>query len=139
MTIQVRTSGKYLVVELVSAAGRKYEVGYPVDAGYTENEVAEHAGALSKGLSETFLAVNWIPGAAPVTPSVQVQNLGIAEGYVSYDRGVVYNYRISFKNTKGWGFDFKDLTNDVYFCSTIRNGWHYIDYNSDDATIVGVA
>ncbi|MGY4493833.1 hypothetical protein [Pseudomonas sp. TE3610] len=139
MSIQVRTTEQHLVVELASAAGRKYEIGYPIDAGYTEHEVVEHANALAAGLSEAFLPVNWVPGASPVTPSKQVQNLGIAEGYVSYDRGTIYNYRINFKNTKGWSFDFEDATKMKYSCSTIYNGWHYIDFNSDDATIVGVS
>ncbi|KAF9256736.1 hypothetical protein L218DRAFT_966013 [Marasmius fiardii PR-910] len=47
----------------------------------------------------------------------------------------IYAYRLIFTNTKGWSFHFLDDTQDCYNCATIRNGNHYIKYNSDQPTI----
>ncbi|WOE77024.1 hypothetical protein RZO07_16930 [Pseudomonas protegens] len=138
MTHKIRTTKTHVVIELSSRLGRKYEVGYPIEDGYTEKEVLESFNA-NKKLAESFLKVEWVPGAPQTSPSREVRERGIEAGYVSHDRGSIYEYRINFQNSKGWGFDFKDETDDVYSCSTIRNGWHYIDYNSDKATIVGIA
>lgn len=138
MTQNIRTTSTHIVVELTSSSGKKYEVGYPIDAGYTEEEVFKALDTQAK-LTESFLSVNWVPGAAQTTPSGEVRKLGIEAGYVSLDRGPIYEYRINFQNTRGWSFDFKDEAGSVYSCTTVRNGWHYVDYNSDKATIVGVA
>lgn len=138
MSKNIRVTKTHLVMELTSTHGHKYEVGYPIESGYTEKDILD---LQSKQLqvNGAFLPVEWVPGAPRTSPSGEVQKLGIKEGYVSQDRGPVYEYRINFENSKGWGFDFKDQSNDVYSCTTIRNGWHYIDYNSDKATIIGVA
>lgn len=137
MTQVIRTTQTHIVVELVTEQGNKYEIGYPIEAGYTSLEVSEGLKA-NFDLQAAFLEVNWEPGAAHTSPSNKVRDRGIAEGYVSHDRGAIYEYRLNFRNTKGWGFSFKDKTNDVYKCSTIRNGWHYIDYNSADGTIIAI-
>ena len=138
MTNLIRTTQTHLVLELTSESGHKYEIGYPIELGYTKEELL---GDLQKhqNVAASFLEVNWVPGAAQTSPSRQVIDRGIEAGYVSHDRGVVYEYRLNFKNTKGWSFKFKDKTNDVYSCSTIRNGWHYIDYNSKDGTIIAIS
>lgn len=137
MTATIRSTQTHFIVELVSEQGKKYEIGYPVDAGYTLSEIQESLkGAPS--LEASWLEVSWVPGAAQTSPSNAVRDRGIAEGYVSHDRGHIWEYRLNFRNTKGWWFKFKDKTGDVYKCSTIRNGWHYIDYNSADATIVAI-
>ena len=138
MSKNIRVTKTHLVIELTSKHGHKYEVGYPIDSGYTEKDIVDLQSEQLKA-DRVFLTVDWVPGAPRTSPSGEVQKLGIKEGYVSQDRGVVYEYRINFENSKGWGFYFKDQSDDVYHCVTIKNGWHYIDYNSDKATIIGVA
>lgn len=47
-----------------------------------------------------------------------------------------WEYRLEFTNTGGWGFTFHDEGGDSYFCSTIINGHHFIQYNSDKPEIM---
>ncbi|RON15576.1 hypothetical protein [Pseudomonas frederiksbergensis] len=137
MTHKIRTTNTHIIVELSSKAGHKYEVGYPIKDGYTEEKILENI--KSHELQDSpFLSLQWIPGAPQTSPSAEVQKIGIAAGYVSHDRGPIYEYRINFQNSKGWEFQFKDETGDIYPCNTTFNSWHYIDYNSDKATIIGV-
>ena len=77
------------------------------------------------------------PGDGYTSPGAA--GIGIEQGYVSHDRGPIYAYRINFYNSKGWHFTFKDESGDTYGITTIRNGWHYIDYNSDKPIMIGVS
>ncbi|KAJ1334050.1 hypothetical protein MN608_04049 [Microdochium nivale] len=71
--------------------------------------------------------------------SQAVRDIGISR-YRLYFNGHpnAYSYTLYFTNTKGWSFDFKDDSNDVYTVSTIINGDHYVKYNSDAPNINAV-
>jgi hypothetical protein len=66
------------------------------------------------------------------------QHPAVAGGCDDHKAIKIYQCRIQFRNTKGWGFTFYDLSGDDYSCSTVLNGWHYIDYNSSEPTIIAV-
>ncbi len=84
-----------------------------------------------------WVDVNW-PAGSYHSPTIQaVQNIGISNVDMGY-YSIIWKYNLHFENTSGWGFQFKDATGDIYRCSTFRNAWHYILYNSKDPTIIRV-
>jgi hypothetical protein len=117
--------------------GKAYEIGYPKHQGYSAASLADEL-AHGPTAPSGYQALLWEPGGAGYT-SPGAENIGIINGYVSHDRGMIYSYRINFYNSKGWNFRFIDESGDVYSITTIRNGWHYIDYNSDRPIICGVS
>lgn len=127
----------HVVATRTTESGNQYEVGYPKLQGYSAESLADE---LSNGpaIPPGYQALNWEPGKSGYT-SPGAESIGIANGYVSNDRGPIYAYRINFYNSKGWHFKFIDESGDVYNITTIRNGWHYIDYNSDKPIILGVS
>jgi hypothetical protein len=127
----------HVICRATTVSGKAYELGYPKDEGYSKDALAgEISGQMAT--PEGFQVLNWVPGQEGYT-SPGAEGIGIVKGYVSHDRGVIYSYRINFYNSKGWHFSFVDESGDVYKITTIRNGWHYIDYNSDKPIVVGVA
>ncbi len=139
MNQRVKETDSHVILQVMDGDKVAYEVGYPKSDGYS-------ADTLLSNISETdqprkadaaFAKLNWVPGKEGYT-SPQAERIGISQGYVSHDRGPIYEYRINFHNTKGWHFEFKDESGDVYGCKTIFNGWHYIDYNSEQPIIIGV-
>jgi len=76
-----------------------------------------------------------------VETSAAVQELGISQ-YRIYDAGPntsqIWRYQLFFTSTKGWGFEFEDASHDKYPCSTVINGEHNIQYNSDQPDILVV-
>lgn len=133
----ISDSGNHVVLERTNDAGNRYAVGYPKLQGYSSDTLASEL-ANGPSIPPGYESLNWEPGKSGYT-SPGAENLGIANGYVSHDRGPVYAYRINFYNSKGWHFKFIDESGDVYNITTVRNGWHYIDYNSDKPIIVGVS
>lgn len=143
----IKESETHVVVECTSGLGNTYEVGYPKAAGYTrENIEAEllRAGEMRKaGAADdagAFSPVNWDAGGDSTTSRAAIRS-GIVGGYVVFinpDPAPLYRYVVNFANDGGWGFTFKDLSNDTYGCTTPRNGNHYFHYNSPAPTIVGV-
>lgn len=132
----ISETDSHVVVQDKSASGVAFEIGYPKSEGYQKATLQTEMSDLAATPSG-YEALLWVPGQhGYISPGAE--KLGIMNGYVSHDRGPVYSYRINFYNSRGWGFTFIDETNDTYYCSTVRNGWHYIDYNSDKGTIVGV-
>jgi len=83
--------------------------------------------------------VYWVPGTPWTQTSPDIQALGISR-YQLTDNGSssFYRYTLGFTNTKGWGYAFTDQTSDTYDCDTIRNGDHYVSYNSSKPIIVNV-
>lgn len=122
---------EFITVEQTSASGEKFQVGYPKQEGDTE-----------KSLKETVLTAGSYKDVK-ITPyngsylSQGALDIGVKGAYIEVG-GTIYKYRVWFYNSKGWGFRFKDETGDTYKCSTVRNGWHYIDYNSSKPTMIGV-
>lgn len=133
----IQDRDNHVVLFRTTDLGKSYEVGYPKEQGYCAGSLASE---LANGPTTPpgYQALFWQPGGAGyISPGAE--NIGIVNGYVSHDRGVIYAYRINFYNSKGWHFKFIDESGDVYSITTIRNGWHYIDYNSDKPTICGVS
>lgn len=124
----------YIVREFTSAQGNRYAVAHPKSA-----VPADEDGVASAGSGDSWVDVNWPDGFSsslhPLPP--EVIDIGISEAQV-WEYGGVWKYELGFTNTRGWGFKFRDATNDVYRVSTILNGWHYLLYNSSDPTITGV-
>ncbi len=127
----------HVLISSTSKNGSKFTIGYTKDAGYTSDEISEGLRS-AKTASGGFAEINWPPGKSPSETSGDAHIIGIVEGYVSHDRGTIYEYRVNFKNSQGWGFVFKDGSGGEYHISTILNGWHYIDYNSSNPTMIGV-
>ena len=136
MTTDIKETPSHVILQAATQTGNKYEIGFPKARDYTANEIVAEAVALT-GDARDFKKLQWVPGEHGIT-SREAEEIGIVTGYVSNDRGVIYSYRINFFNRKGWSFKFLDESGDVYEITTIRNGWHYIDYNSDKPTIIGV-
>lgn len=131
----VSETDDHVVLHVETPKGGSYEMGFPKSEGYAANTILAEMNKADA--TESYKELNWVPGQQGYTSS-QAEDIGIAQGYVSNDRGVIYKYRINFQNSKGWSFKFKDESGDEYKCMTIRNGWHYIDYNSEKPTIIGV-
>ncbi|WP_199259724.1 hypothetical protein [Paracoccus binzhouensis] len=127
----------HLVLSRTTDLGKTYEIGYPKQQGYAAASLADEL-AHGPTTPPGYQALCWEPGGLGYT-SPGAENIGIVNGYVSHDRGAIYSYRINFYNSKGWHFKFIDESGDVYAITTIRNGWHYIDYNSDKPIICGVS
>lgn len=141
----IRETESHIVVQLTSESGSHYEVGYPKSTGYTvssvlaltaESDQIEEKSYQSTNTPAGFEKLEWAPGKEGFT-SEKAQKLGIIRGYVN-EGGQVFTYRINFFNSRGWWFAFADKSSDIYRCNTLRNGYHYIDYNSQDPMIVGV-
>ncbi|QCE40151.1 hypothetical protein [Psychroserpens sp. NJDZ02] len=137
----IKETDEYVVVEFMNDSGNKYEVGYPKDSGYTLDNIEEELTNAVKTYQNRDLAsfkdINWVPDGGSNTSRAAIKN-GIVGGYVNKDNGFIYTYRLHFANQSGWGFTFKDVSDDTYHCSTPRNGNHYVDYNSGHPTMVGV-
>ncbi len=127
----------HLVISATNSSGGKYAIGYPTADGYSRDTLVDEL-QTAQATPAGYQALNWVPGQQPGYTSPGAERIGIQQGYVSHDRGPIYAYRINFYNTKGWHFDFSDESGDVYRITTIRNGWHYIDYNSEQPIIIGV-
>lgn len=130
----------YITLEFTTSNGEKYQVGYPTDGGQDEESLRAELSKLdfSEKNASIYRELNCPPDEVGyVSPGAQA--IGIANAYVlSSSHATIYTYRLWFENTKGWGFDFKDDSGDVYGITTILNRWHYIDYNSPKPTMVGV-
>lgn len=135
----IKETEDFLVMEFTNEAGNKFEVGYPKSAGYTKESLESEIAQATKAKLEDgeWNVLKWEPNGDSYTSRAAI-NIGITGGFVVYESGIIYDYTINFANYKGSGFTFKDLTNDTYYCSTPRNGNHYINYNSSNAVIVGV-
>lgn len=135
------TKEDFITREYTSENGDKFQVGYPKSAGYTEDNLDQLLDLMkTKGIisdSNDSVTVNW-PVPSTHNPTKQdVQYIGISRAELS--TGIGYDYKLDFWNTKGWKFYFKDGTGDIYSCTTVRNGHHFIQYGSNDPTIVEVS
>ena len=82
--------------------------------------------------------VNWpVAGGWVPTPEL-VDTLGIAGYSLMETKGIIYKYTLTFQTVPPSTFDytFDDASGDSYVCNTWQDGFHYINYNSDDPTIV---
>jgi hypothetical protein len=137
----------YVVKEFTSVKDERFVVAYPKAAGYTVENLetdltsfADEDEARAAVSDDSWIDVHWPLGFFSGVYGFldqKVFDLGIADVSVGYYEAV-WKYRLGFRNTKGWGFQFKDATGDVYRILTTINGWHYLLYNSSDPTIVGV-
>lgn len=140
----IKETEEYIVVEFTSGFGNSYEVGYPKESGYTEENIKEkiadakekHKANESADATE-YQPLHWRVDDDSTTYKGAI-NIGIVGGYVTKDNGRIYTYRVYFGNKREWRFTFKDETGDTYSCSTLLNRVHYIDYNSDKPSIIGV-
>ncbi len=129
----------FITREFSSRNGNKFQVGFPKSAGYTEGNLDAVVELVKSNgpVADSTVGVNWVYPSSHYPTSQAVQGIGIDRAEVG--TGVApYSYKIDFWNTKGWGFYFKDASGDIYHCSTIRNGHHFVQYNSDKPTIVEV-
>jgi len=88
-----------------------------------------------KPVGGRFDDVPWIEADLAITA------MGISQ-YKLFDAGPntnhIWRYQLYFINTEGSGFYFTDESDDEYSCSTMIDGEHNIQYNSDKPTIVSV-
>ncbi len=137
----------YVVKEFTSANGAKFAVAYPKEAGYTTENLETGLDSFTDGdtvkvtsTDDSWIGVSWPLDFDSDSDGLdqQVIDLGISSSDLYDYTGEVWSYILHFENTKGWGFQFKDATGDIYKVSTILNGWHYLLYNSSKPEIVGV-
>lgn len=134
----ITENDSHLIVPATSSSGRKFQLGYPKAEGYAINTLSQELTDNLTAAPAGYKELRWVPGQQPGYVSPAAEKIGITQGYVSHDRGPIYAYRINFYNSKGWHFTFIDESGDTYGITTIRNGWHYIDYNSDKPIVIGV-
>ena len=95
--------------------------------------------------SNNGVNVNWPltpPGIWVPTPEL-VDPVAIS-GYALVESDTVlsiYAYTLNFQNVGITHYDycFTDGTGDSYQCNTYEDGFHYINYNSDNPTIVSIS
>ena len=140
----IKETEEYIVVEFTSGFGNSYEVGYPKADGDTKEiilqkiaEADEKHKANESADAADYQPLNWRVDDDSITYKGAIK-IGIVGGYVTKDNGWIYTYRVYFGNNRDWMFTFKDETGDTYFCTTILNRVHYIDYNSAKPLIMGV-
>lgn len=129
----------FVIREFSTANNNKFQVGFPKSAGYTEKNLDEMLVLIKTNspAAHDTVGVNWLNPSSQYPTSQAIQNLGIDRAEIG--PGIApYSYKLDFWNTKGWGFSFKDASGDIYQCSTIRNGHHFVQYNSNNPTIVSV-
>lgn len=130
-----KESNDFIVAQFTNSAGNNFEVGYPKSEGYSEESLDLEINEQEKSIWKELRCRPNLEGFV----SEDARSIGIKHARLISDEGAtLYRYQLKFKNTKGWAFQFKDEFGDVYECYTIRNGWHYINYNSPKPTIVGV-
>lgn len=137
--LSIDQNEEYIVVSLINNQGKNYEVGYPKSVGYSLELVTDTLNKKQMDKVEgSRCELKWEVNVKPSYTSDCAKALGISEGNVIGGISKIYQCRVQFHNTKGWGFTFYDLSGDDYSCSTFLNGWHYIDYNSSEPTIIAV-
>ena len=139
----IKETESHFVVEFTSQSGKKYEVGYPKEGGYSKEDIedtlnASNAGNLDQNSANSeYATLVWTVNGDSTT-SRAAMNIGIVGGYVNKGSGKIYDCQVTFSNTEGMSFRFMDQSGDTYWCSAPRNGNHYINYNSDKPSIIGV-
>jgi len=85
------------------------------------------------------VTVRLVPGTTWTIPGQEVQAIGISR-YQLIDNGgsAVYRYTLGITNNAGWTFTFWDESGDSYDVATVRNGDHFVSYNSKKPIIVAV-
>lgn len=142
-SLKFTENGEYIETEMISKNGQKYVVGYPIALGYSISSLHDELIEIDNKEvnleleAKDFKELEWIPNSTNKTSS-EAQKIGIKSGEVVDTSHIVWRYRINFINSSGWKFEFKDQSGDVYSCWTVRNGPHYIDFNSPKPTIIGV-
>jgi len=131
----------YILVEFVSEKGNKFAIGYPKSEGYTKENIDLELKKLDKNLIKSsggFQSIRLVPDGESII-STGAKDIGIVNANVKTNNPPIpYEYTLTFRNNKGWGFTFKDESNDTYYCSTFRNANHTIWYNSSKPIMIGV-
>lgn len=146
MSTEVKTTVDCVWREFTNKNGKKYQIGYPKSAGFTEENIdaklAERKAEeeeLDRGTK--WVSVNWVPKINNVWRDTckDVANKGISKYKLdAIPDATLYMYELKFINTGGWYFDFMDESGDEYTVYTVDNEEHYLNYNSTAPTIVKV-
>lgn len=140
----VEENEDYIVIEVSGSGEKTYRVGYPKASGYRADDLIQGLSKAAEQIDsdiseESWRSVNWAPNGKSETSRKAITR-GLIGGFVDKASSyLIYEYRINFANFDRQSFRFKDETDDTYVCITLRAGNHYIDYNSDKPTIVGVS
>ncbi|CAE6515396.1 unnamed protein product [Rhizoctonia solani] len=118
-----------------TAKDNVYRAGYPCDCP---------AGGTAKlhllKLPPFKIDVNWPVGKEGVwveTTTEVKQTAGIKQ-YMLYHTFGKENYRLRFTNTAHYNYYFQDATADTYNVDCYLNGNHYVDYQSENPTILHI-
>ena len=132
-------------IEATSKKGKPYRADKD---NASDGEKGEHKPALM-GKHDFTLAVNWPVTTDWVPTSSEVQQIaGITRYKLLYEPRpepppgekpppIWFNYHLWFTNTEHYDYYFSDKS-DHYENNTYINRDHYVDYNSDDPTIVSI-
>jgi len=146
----------FIVKEFTTDSGQKYAVGYSKEEFSEADLDAELASAEPdeinvQATSSGWVAVNWPFPTTHLRTGYKVNEfigfehslpeLGLRSirlNRMDVPEEAIWKYMIQFVNDKGWGFEFKDESGDVYQITTIRNGSHFLMFRSGYPTIVAV-
>lgn len=107
--------------------------------GYKDTGSSTARNPVIKASDDGWYSVNWTVGSSGTT-SDEIHNNTHITGYdlIKLAHNDLYDYQLTFYVDGGWERNFKDDDNDEYSCTTVTNGAHSIQYNSDKPTIVKV-
>lgn len=132
---------------LKSKNGASFKVGRPKsDGGVTGGNIkaaAAAVGILRPAKNNFGISVNWpVEYNAWKSPTDDQTKVSAITGYCLETTGTLlepYKYILHFINTEHYDYKFTDESNDVYEVDTWSNGNHYVQYNSDQPTIIYVS
>ena len=92
------------------------------------NEASENV----KASDDDKVAVNWPLGTSgDVSPAVC--NVTGYEFFAT-PNDAIFDYQLKFSVDGGWLRTFTDDLDADYFCTTVSNGWHYIQFSSSSTS-----
>lgn len=135
-------------IQMEEATSKKGELYHTDKDKASDTEKGDHKPALTDKHDFT-IQVNWPVTDSDdwVTTSPEVQQIAAITRYKLNPNPqpdpenppvIWYEYTLSFTNTEHYDYYFTDKTNDHYENNTYRNGDHFIQYSSDDPTIVSI-
>lgn len=124
-----------------SKNGKEFRVGYRETDQETENKSAEENGGAKKSSSHNQRGVNWKPVKNSTKWIVQSNEFTSETAITRYNLDnrtssiKAFRYKLWITNLRNFDYFFTDESGDTYNINTFRTGDHFVEYNSDKATI----
>lgn len=135
----IKETDDFILVDFETSSGARCEVGYPVNSGYTKENVEESIAKFDQKISldsNGYAELRWQVGGECYT-SQEAKDLGVESCEVQKSAsGNYWDFIIVF--TKAGCFTFKEKSGDTHTICTFRAGVHFIRFDYVDVTIIGV-